>query len=299
MGESRLTARAEAMDLPGKFDALHIGTAGLPREGDEKIDYAKGLAQIKEAGLSALELEFVQQVHLDLASAEEVGKLATEKGVYLSAHAPYYVNLASLERPKVHASISRIVKAAKSLQAAKGHSVVFHAAFYQGRSADEVYTLVAKALNELEAALANAKVSVWVRPELTGKPSQFGDPDELIRLSREFETVLPCIDFSHLHARTDGAYNTTAEWEELFDALENGIPKEKQVMRRMHMHVSGIEYGAKGERKHLPLAESDIEYSALMRLLKKRGVCGTLICEAPREALIDDTLLLKEAYDNA
>jgi deoxyribonuclease-4 len=287
------------MDLPGTFDALHIGTAGLPHEGDKRIDYAKGLALLKKAGLSALELEFVHQVHLDLDRAAEVGILAAERGIHLSAHAPYYVNLASLERPKVHASVSRILKAAKSLQAAGGHSVVFHAAFYQGRPADEVYTLVAKAFEELETALAKAEVSVWVRPELTGKPTQFGDPDELIRLSREFETVLPCIDFSHLHARTDGAYNTVAEWKQLLDAIEGGIPKEKQVMRRMHMHLSGIEYGPKGERRHLPLAESDLEYSALMRLLKKRGVCGTLICEAPRETLIADTLLLKEAYSSA
>jgi deoxyribonuclease-4 len=287
------------MGLPGIFDALYIGTAGLPREEDERIDYANGLAQLKNAGLFALELEFVQQVHLDVAAATEVGSLAAENGIHLSAHAPYYVNLASLERPKVHASVSRIVKAAKSLQAAKGHSVVFHAAFYQGRSADEVYTLVAKAFEELEAALAKADVSVWVRPELTGKPSQFGNPDELIRLSREFETVLPCIDFSHLHARTDGAYNTMAEWKNLLDALESGIPKEKQVMRRMHMHLSGIDYGAKGERKHLPLIESDLEYSELMRLLKKRDVCGTLICEAPRKTLINDALLLKESYRDA
>jgi len=287
------------MGLPGTFSALHFGTAGLPREEDGGIDYAKGLAQLKSAGLSTLELEFVQQVHLDLASATEVGRLAVENSVHLSAHAPYYVNLASLERPKVHASISRIVKAAKSLQAARGHSVVFHAAFYQGRPADDVYALVAKAFEELEAALAKADVSVWVRPELTGKPTQFGNPDELIRLSREFETVLPCIDFSHLHARTDGAYNTVAEWDRLLDTLESGIPKEKQVMRRMHMHLSGIDYGAKGERKHLPLKESDIEYLELMRLLKKRGICGTLICEAPRETLISDALLMCEAYRGA
>ena len=284
------------MGLPGTFDTLHIGTAGLPREGNERINYDEGLTQLQKAGLSALELEFVQQVHLDLDSAEKVGALAAERDIHLSAHAPYYVNLASLERSKVHASISRIVKAAKSLHAAGGHSVVFHAAFYQGRPADEVYTLVAKAFEELEGALAKAKVAVWVRPELTGKPTQFGDPGELIRLSREFETVLPCIDFSHLHARTDGAYNTVAEWEQLLDAIEGGIPKEKQVMRRMHMHLSGIEYGPKGERRHLPFSESDLDYSALMRLLKKRGICGTLICEAPRETLIDDALLLKEAY---
>ncbi len=287
------------MALPQEFDRLHFGTAGVPHAENEGVDYPAGLAQLADAGLSALELEFVRQVHLDLEDAAEVGKLAARNGIHLSAHAPYYVNMASLDRPKVHASISRIAKAAKVLHAAGGHSVVFHAAFYQGRPADEVYTLVARAFEELEGTLAKAEVAVWIRPELTGKPTQFGDINELIRLSQEFETVLPCIDFSHLHARTNGAYNSVEEWKELLDLIESGVPKEKRVMRRMHMHLSGIEYGPKGELRHLPFAESDIYYAELLHLLKKRGVCGTLICESPQDVLASDARLLKKTYDSA
>jgi len=281
------------------FDRLCFGTAGLPAEDAEARDYTGGLTRLHAAGLSALELEFVQEIHLTPSQAEVVGRTAAKLGIHLSAHASYYVNLASAERPKVHASVTRIVKAARVLHAAGGHSVVFHAAFYQGRRKEEVYSQVARGLAELEQTLAQAGVQVWIRPELTGKPTQFGDPAELIRLSQEFATVLPCLDFSHLHARFAGRYNSVAEWEPLLDQLEAEVPREKQVFKRLHIHLSGIDYSAKGERKHLPLAESDLAYRELIQLLKRRGAGGIVVCEGPRPVAVSDAQALQAAYDSA
>lgn len=36
---------------------------------------------------------------------------------------------------------------------------------------------------------------MWIRPETTGKGTQWGDYEEIIKLSKEFEQVLPCVDF--------------------------------------------------------------------------------------------------------
>ena len=43
-------------------------------------------------------------------------------------------------------------------------------------------------------ALEKQNIDVWVRPETTGKSTQWGDYEEIIRLSKEFEQVLPCVD---------------------------------------------------------------------------------------------------------
>jgi len=45
--------------------------------------------------------------------------------------------------------------------------------------------------------------------------------------------------------------------------------------------MSGIEYSDKGERKHLKLDESDMNYKELMKTLKDYNVAGTVICESP------------------
>jgi deoxyribonuclease IV len=62
----------------------------------------------------------------------------------------------------------------------------------------------------------------------------------------------------------------------------------------MHIHISGIEYGRSGEKKHLPLRESDLKYEELLRALKDNGAGGLVICESPTHQ--EDALLLKETY---
>ena len=62
----------------------------------------------------------------------------------------------------------------------------------------------------------------------------------------------------------------------------------------MHIHLSGIQYGAKGEKKHLNLEEADLQYVELLRALKDYHVKGLVICESPN--LEGDALLLQETY---
>ena len=129
-------------------------------------------------------------------------------------------------------------------------------------------------------------------------PWQHGDVAELIKVSNAVESVLPCIDWSHLHARYNGGFNSYEEWCEVLDKLDRGI-RNKNVLQRMHMHVSGIEYGPKGEKRHLPLATADLRYKELMQALKQAGVCGTLVVEAPSVSVLEDVDRLREAWESA
>ncbi len=61
--------------------------------------------------------------------------------------------------------------------------------------------------------------------------------------------LLPCIDFAHLHARTGGSWNTYDEFAKVFERIGNEIGSH--ALENFHAHVAGIEYTAKGERKHL------------------------------------------------
>jgi deoxyribonuclease-4 len=132
---------------------------------------------------------------------------------------------------------------------------------------------------------------ITLRPEVTGKMSSFGDLEEVVKRSCDINNVNPCVDFAHLHART-GEYNT---YEEFYDArtfIADHLGKK--VLQNMHIHVAGILYGPKGERKHLNLEESDLNYKDLLRALKDFGVQGTVICESPN--LEEDALLMQRKY---
>jgi deoxyribonuclease-4 len=63
----------------------------------------------------------------------------------------------------------------------------------------------------------------------------------------------------------------------------------------MHIHLSGIEYTAKGERKHLPIREADLEYKQLLAALKTRGCAGRILCESP--ILEKDAVFLRDTWE--
>jgi deoxyribonuclease IV len=270
---------------------LRFGPAGVPYSAG-KPSTPDGIKRCRELGLGCMEMEFVQRVSMGEETAKKVAAVAAAHDVVLSSHAPYYVNLTSLEVDKIAASAQRVLQAGRITALCGGTGTVFHAAVYQGRAPELIYDLVKTQLLEMSKTLRDEGHSVLLRPETTGKASQFGSVEELLRLSVEVPGVQPCIDFSHLHARSGGGFNSYDEFMTVLQAIE--VALGRPGLETMHMHVSGIEYTAKGERKHLVLQESDLKYEELLRALKDMKVAGTLVCESPN--LEDDALLLQETY---
>ena len=83
------------------------GTAGL--------GYETGIKRLNELGLTALEIEFTHGVNMSNSTAKIIGDLAKKANISLSIHAPYFINLNAVEKPKLYASINRIEKSAGGL----------------------------------------------------------------------------------------------------------------------------------------------------------------------------------------
>ncbi len=275
------------------MDTLKFVTAGQPIC-NGSAGYEKAFDVLEELNLDGLELEFVHGVRMSPANKKIVKKISTEKNMVLTAHGPYYINLNSKEEDKIEASIKRVLDTAKTGNELGAYSVTYHAAFYMGMPADEVYKKVEQSMEKICAALDEDAINIWVRPETTGKPTQWGNLEEIIKLSKDFKQVLPCVDFSHLHARTNGSYNTYDEFCKIFDDIGNQIGS--YALENFHAHIAGIEYGEKGEKKHLMLKESDMNYKDLMKAFKKFDVKGVIVCESP--IMEEDAVLLKKYYSS-
>jgi deoxyribonuclease-4 len=238
-----------------------------------------------------MEVEFVYGVRMNRETALSAGKVAAQKGIALTAHGPYYINLNAVEPEKVSASKERILQTARIANFFGARSITFHAAFYLKSSPEETYAVVKRHLEEILNILRDEGNQVSVRPELTGKPSQFGNLEELLQLSTELDGLAPCIDFSHLHART-GKANSYREFVDILAQVGENLGR--QALDNMHIHVSGIAYGKKGEVKHLMLSDSDFRYVELLQAFKERKIKGMVICESP--VMEDDALLLQKTY---
>ncbi|HIJ19085.1 TPA: TIM barrel protein [Candidatus Woesearchaeota archaeon] len=276
------------------MDALHtllFGTAGIPHAA-RGSPTQEAIPAVREMGLGAMELEFVRSINISKGKAPVVREAAKKAGIVLTCHAPYFINLNSLEKATLDASIRRIVDSCRIMGLCGGYSVCFHPGFYQKETKESTFANVRNAVKRIVRALKEEGIGLWVRPETTGKPSQFGDMDELLALSAEFDQVMPCIDFAHFHARTNGKYNTYPEFASILESVEKTLGRDG--LRNIHAHAAGIAYGEKGEKHHLNLRESDLKYKELMKALADFNVKGVLISESPN--IEGDALLMQKEY---
>ena len=272
---------------------LVFGTAGTPIASKDRGSLA-GVEMVRKLGLGAMELEFVRGVRMKPELAEKVKEAAKKNNVVLTAHGPYYINLNSLDAQKKKDSIKRVLDTARVAHIAGAYSVTFHAAYFMGQDPVKVYAKVRDEMKKIVERLQDEGVTLWLRPETTGKATQFGSLKETIKMSQEVEQVLPCVDFAHLHART-GRMNSYAEFCDILAELEKGLGRK--VLNNMHIHMSGINYGPKGEKNHLVLKDSDFKYKELMRAFKEYRIKGVVICESPN--IESDALLMKKTYESA
>ena len=271
---------------------LLFGTAGIP--GSTKIrSTSAGIERIAELGLGCLEIEFVRGVRMSEASAHLVAEMAARTEVKLSAHAPYFINFNAHEPEKIKASQQRLLRTARIAWLCGAGDIVFHAAFYLGDSPEKTYDTVIKYLRETLEQLKQENNRVCVRQETMGKPSQFGTVAEILNLCTELDGFGICMDFAHGHAR-NGELNSYGEFAATLQQIEEKLGRD--ALDNMHIHLSGIAYGPKGERKHLNLKESDFQYTELLKALRDYDAGGIIICESPN--LEEDALLLQATYNN-
>lgn len=270
---------------------IKFGPAGVPKSlTSRKAEH--GIREVARLGLDCMEVEFVRGVRMKAEGAARVNQARKETGISLSAHGPYYINLCSPEEDKIEASVQRVLDTARRCFQFGGESITFHAAYYMDRPPDLISKMVADRLREILQSMKKEGLEVAVSPELTGRPSQFGSAAELVRLCREVPGIRPCIDFSHFVARNNGRGNNYEGFRELLLSLKKGLGPS--VLKSLHMHVSGIEWGKKGERKHRPITDSEFDWEALLKSLVDLDVSGNLICESP--AHVEDALMLKKEY---
>jgi deoxyribonuclease-4 len=274
---------------------FRFGTVGSPYSTPKKPGGSVGaVLHIKALGLSALELGWVNAVRVTEATCAQIRQTAAEQEVALSVHAPYFINLnADVEEwPK---SRKRLMDAAFYGHLAGATEIVFHPGSYFQRPPEAVLPIAIERLQGCVDELQQAGNPVRLRPETMGKSAMLGSLEDALQLGRAIPGIEPCIDFAHLHARPgDGSMNTYEEWSHALEAYAQALGSD--ALQRMHIHLSGIAYGPKGEKAHLPLQEADIDPQAIFRALRGFGCAGRILCEGPEEALEGDALKLKQIW---
>lgn len=272
-----------------------LGPAGVPTVSKDRSTLG-GLRTVAELGLNAMEVEFVRRVGMGKEMARQVGELARELGIRLSVHAPYFVNLCSVEREKLKASKGRVLDAADRAYEMKADVVVFHPGFYGKLMPKQAFDAVRGACQDLLDEMKGMGIEgVRLGLETTGKVSQFGELEEIVGICKQVSGCVPIVDFAHVYARQAGRL----DYAEVFDALESLKPKH------LHTHFTGVEFNPVGvtgkgnERRHLELSSNKPPFEPLAREILKRKLEITIISESPileQDSLRMRDLLEKQGY---
>jgi deoxyribonuclease-4 len=274
--------------------AFRFGTVGTPLSAPKTQGSAGGVRRIRELSLSALELAWVRgTTHITTDACARIRAAAEECDVAISVHATYFFNLNAETEEMWQAGRERLLNAARLGAAAGATDVIFHPGSYMKRATAEAFRIATERLEDIAATLRREKNPITLRPETMGKQALLGTLDETIEWSRRIENVLPCVDFAHLHARPgDGSFNSYAEFAAALQRIRDGLGPD--ALHRMHIHLSGIAYTARGEKNHLNFDEADLRYKDLLRALADFSCAGRILSETPN--MEEGAIILQNAY---
>ena len=245
-----------------------------------------------DMGLDHFEYQCGRGVNIGIEKATELGKIAKEKGITISLHAPYYISMSSVEEEKRLNSVNYILDSARAVKAMGGNRIIVHTGSCGKISREEALTLAIDTMKLSQKALDDEGLSdIHICPETMGKINQLGTLEEVLTFCKAEERFLPCVDFGHLNSRTLGETNSREAYAAVIDAIGEALGEERQ--RSFHIHFSKIEYTGGGEKKHLTFEDAVFgpDPKPLMELLAERGLCPTIICESAGTQTVDSATM--------
>lgn len=249
-------------------------------------------------GLDAFEYQCGRGVNIGTEKATELGKIAKEKGITLSLHAPYYISMSSVEEEKRLNSVNYILSSAKAVKAMGGNRIVVHTGSCGKISREEALFLAKDTMKISLDALDNEGLSdIHICPETMGKVNQLGTLDEVISLCELDERLIPCIDFGHLNARDLGFFKTFDDYKSVYDKIENRLGSDR--LKCFHSHFSKIEYTKGGEKRHLTFEDTlyGPDFEPVMELSAKKNCSNIFICESDGTQA-EDAKTMKDCYES-
>ena len=185
----------------------------------------------------------------------------------------------------------------KFLKAFGADRLVFHPASCGKLKREEALDLTFRHFDETFNKMDDEGVldGILLCPETMGKTMQIGTYNEVIDLCKVNSHLVPTFDFGHINALEQGSLKTKDDFKRILDYSLETLGYDRT--NNSHIHFSKIQFGAKGEIKHLnyddiiygpefePLAETLIEYN-----LSPRVICESM------DKMPHDALIMKKIY---
>ena len=255
---------------------------------------------LNELGLDCYEYQCGKGVRVKEDTAVALGRQAQEHGVALSLHAPYFINLANPDPESQEKTIGYITSSCLVADQMGATRVVIHSGALMKRTREEAMNIALPFLRSIVAVCEDQGFGhITLCPETMGKINQLGDLDEVLRLCQVHESLIPCVDFGHLYARSLGKDEGAEAVERMLSRMESELGTDRAS--RFHSHFSHIEFTSNGGEKCHRTFDDDGGYGPawepLAQAVAERGWSPTFICESAGTQA-EDALTMKRIYQS-
>ena len=230
--------------------------------------------------LNTYEISFTNGVRLSNETAEKYGKAFKDAGIEVSVHAPYFINFANPDEEMIQKSIGYVVSSLEKMKYLKAKKLVFHPGAVMKLSREEAFNNTYRNIKKLIVTLEEKGFKDFILcPETMGKHGQVGTVEEIAKVCTIDERIIPTLDFGHINSFMIGGLKEEKDFEEVFLTLKKYLGER---FNRVHIHFSKIEYGKKGEIKHLTFDDEKYgpDFVKLVPVLKKYNIEANIICES-------------------
>lgn len=251
-------------------------------------------AWLSSIGLDAYEYEAGNGLTAGPSTLAAIGRRASESGIKMSYHTPYFISLSGVVEEKRLKSIDYIRQSLDAARLLGATTIVVHCGSCAKISRDEAMRLAADTLVRTAASVDTYGIKIGI--ETMGKVNQLGTLDEVLELCRIDSCFVPVVDFGHLNARDlGGVFVTADDYLRVFDKISSRM--DSYVAENLHCHFSKIEYTSAGEKKHLTFEDSVYgpDYEPFVEAIVRGNLSPTVICESAGTQSTD-ALLMKTLY---
>lgn len=250
---------------------------------------------VKNKGLDLFEYSFGQGYRMSSETAVKIGNEFKNNGIILSVHAPYFINFANPDEEMYSKSLGYLHTGIRFLKYLQADRLVFHAASCGKASREDAIALMRRRFEEFMPELEEELENKILCPETMGKVMQIGTYKEIIDLCTISEKLIPTFDFGHINALTQGSLKTPDDYKRIFDYCFEKLGEERT--KNAHIHFSKIQYGAKGEIRHLTFDDNLYGpcFDDLAQVLLDYDLSCHIICESAG-TMAEDSLTMKQIY---
>ena len=263
------------------FDEGHSSTMETPK-------------WISERGLDIFEYSFGQGYRMNSETAKKIGEEFKKYNIEMSVHAPYFINFANPDEDMYLKSVGYLTTGIKFLKLFGAKRMVFHPASCGKLKREEAVALMTARLSETMPKLEEELGDLYLCPETMGKTMQIGTYKEIIDLCTISSRLLPTFDFGHINALTQGSLKSPDDYKRIFDY---SFEKLGDRTKEAHIHFSKIQYGEKGEIRHLTFSDDVYgpNFEDLVEVLIDYDLSCHVICESSG-TMAEDSKTMKDIY---